>query len=47
MCVKLSFEDLNLGPYPPYLTKHLYLWNDHRAKDVRWLVIPLDFLILK
>ena len=36
MYVKFFPEDLNPDPYLSLFTKHLYLWSDHRTKNVQW-----------
>ena len=36
MCETPSWR-LELWPLPPTLHKHLYLYSDHRTKDVRWV----------
>ena len=38
--MKFTLGDLNLGSCPPIPYKYLYLWSNHRTKDVRWWLQP-------
>ena len=38
MCETLSWR-LKLRPSSSALHKNLYLWSDHRTKEVRWLIL--------